>query len=75
LNNQTRKKIESVIISKNGMVAVFDHQGRQIPELQGFLFEAIPKILYNCDENVKFYFVSELGTTNLNIDWWFKKVS
>lgn len=49
-----KRKADQVFLFPNGMVAVCDSEGHQIPELQGFFLEAIPKLVGRVDRKTKF---------------------
>ena len=59
--------VKSVLIFKNGMAMVFDEKGKQIPRLQGPIFEVIEKIAQDADENTEF----EMQGGKMNVSWWF----
>ena len=67
-------KVTEVVIFHNGMVVVFDENGKQIPELQGPIFEVMDKIGKAADENTKIHIAhsSASAREQLNVSWWFK---
>ena len=61
--------IKDVFVSANGMVAVFDRNGMQVPELQGVIFEVMEKIGKHADEYTLFHFPS----FGFDVSWYFKE--
>ncbi len=69
---EKKEKIDKVIIFQNGMVAVFDKNGNQIPYYQGFIFEVAEKLAEGSDKDTKFSLgVPGIGEINCNFSWWF----
>ena len=67
-------KIKYVHFCSNGMVIVFDYNGEQIGELQGFIFDVASKLKKHCDKDTQFYYVKG-GEHIIDCDfkWWFEK--
>ena len=62
-------KVKNVIIMLNGMVAVFDENDQQIPELQGSVFDVMNKIKLHTDIDTIFL----MDTMEMNVEWYFEK--
>lgn len=60
---------KDVFIFPNGMVAVCDKNGKQMPEYQDFLLEVASKLPEVCDENTRFY----MNGVDADFVWWFQK--
>jgi len=56
--------IKDVILYSNGIIAVFDEQENQIPELQGSFFETREKLKKEDTEEASFYFTAWVDNTN-----------
>jgi hypothetical protein len=64
------KRIQNLILMENGMVAIFDEDDEQIPELQGMFLEIDWKeITKRSDSKTNFL----MGTVEMNIEWFFEK--
>lgn len=64
-------KIDMVFIFQNGMVAVFDENKKQVPELQGFLFDLDFRELGKHIHKDTELFVGSSSKTD--IEWWLKR--
>ena len=62
--------IKHVYIMRNGMVAVFDENGKQVDKLQGCIFDVIKKIGKNITKETEIYINDNVKT---NMDWWIEK--
>jgi len=62
--------IKHVYIMRNGMVAVFDENGKQVAKLQGCIFDVIKKIGKNITKETEIYINDNVKT---NMDWWIEK--
>lgn len=51
---KNRRPLKSVMLWANGMVMVFDRQGKQVRQLQGRAEEVWPRILKRADEGTTF---------------------
>jgi len=67
--NLDKEPAKDVFILHDGMVVVFDKNGRQMPEYHGFLLEVASKLPEVCDENTWFY----MGGVDVYFSWWFRK--
>ena len=63
-----QRMIKTVFIMKNGMVAVFDENDKQIPDLQGPIFEVMEAIGKTFDLNTEFKCAS-----SLEVGWFYEK--
>lgn len=70
-------KAKHVHIYTNGNVAVFDENGMQMPDYQGFILEAVPKLVEICDQNTIFIVANwRTGWKEpLDVAWWFEEQS
>jgi hypothetical protein len=67
--NKGSKRVADVFLFANGMVAVTDSLGKQIPKLQDFFLEAIPKLKGKVDGDTKFHVAGGIWDTA----WHWKK--
>jgi len=61
--NKGSKRVADVFLFVNGMVCVTDRLGRQIPKLQGFFLEAVPKLRGRVDGDTKFHVAGGIWDT------------
>ena len=62
--------IKKVYIMRNGMVAVFNENGKQIAKLQGCIFDIMKKIGKEITKETEIYINDNVKT---NMDWWIEK--
>ncbi len=67
--------LKDVIFFTNGNVMVFDEDGEQIPELQGFIMDITPKLISVCNEYTQFSYMEFRSGETLDCDfsWWFER--
>lgn len=71
-------KIKTVCLFHNGMVAVFDDQDKQIPELQGCIFNVLSKIEEHADADTEFWYGRRdypviTQRDKLDLAWYFER--
>lgn len=67
------KRARTVFAYPNGQIAVTDHEGHQVPELQGRAVDVISKVLAECDERTTFHGSIDLKTISRQLEEDFSK--
>ena len=70
---ELKDRIERVDMFTNGTVMVFNYLGEQVAELQGKLYEVLPKIIERAHKDTVFTYVQWGGNTlDCNFKEWFE---